>query len=158
MILRVDQHQADLHLPFALIAFNQLYQGSCNGTWNEGGTTKAPNVLWSYNTGTGYITETSPVLSYLDDGQQVAFMQRSGNSLQISVIGTSDQVTIQDWYLGQAGHVEQIRTSTGRVLLDTKVDALVSAMAAMVPPAAGQTSLTASQQMLLAPVLAASWS
>ena len=24
MILRVDQHQADLHLPFALIAFNQL--------------------------------------------------------------------------------------------------------------------------------------
>lgn len=69
-----------------LIAFNQLYQGSCNGTWNEGGTTKAPNVLWSYNTGTGYITETSPVLSYLDDGQQVAFMQRSGNSLQLVLL------------------------------------------------------------------------
>ena len=91
-------------------------------------------------------------------GHDQLWLSRSGNNLQISVIGTSDQVTIQDWYLGQAGHVEQIRTSTGRVLLDTKVDALVSAMAAMVPPAAGQTSLTTGQQMLLAPVLAASWS
>jgi hypothetical protein len=67
-------------------------------------------------------------------------------------------VTIQDWYASQAGHVEQIRTSTGRVLLDTQVDTLVSAMAALVPPTAGQTSLSATQQMLLAPVLAASWS
>ncbi len=69
-----------------VVAFNQLYQGTCNGPWNKGGTTKAPNVLWSYNTGTGYITETSPVLSYLDDGQQVAFMQRSGNSLQLVLL------------------------------------------------------------------------
>lgn len=73
-----------------LIAFNQLYQGTgagaCNGSWNQNGATKAPNVMWAYNTGTGYVVETSPVLSYEDDGKQVAFIQRSGNTLQLVLL------------------------------------------------------------------------
>ena len=71
-----------------LIAFNQIYQGAgaCNGIWNAGGTTKAPSVMWSYNTGTGYQAETSPSLSYLDSGKQVAFAQRSSNTLQLVVL------------------------------------------------------------------------
>ena len=71
-----------------IIAFNQLYQGAgaCNGSWNRSGTTKAPNTMWAYNTGTGYVVETSPVLSYYDDGKQVAFIQRSGNTLQLVLL------------------------------------------------------------------------
>lgn len=71
-----------------IVAFNQLYQGvdACNGTWNANGAVKAPNVMWSYNTGDGYITETSPVLSYYDDGKQVAFLQRSGDSLELVLL------------------------------------------------------------------------
>ena len=71
-----------------LIGFNQLYQGTgaCNGTWNANGAVKAPNVLFAYNTGNGFITETSPVLSYYDDGKQVAFLQRSGNSLELVLL------------------------------------------------------------------------
>jgi hypothetical protein len=71
-----------------IVAFNQLYQGvgACNGAWNANGAVKAPNVLFAYNTGNGFITETSPVLSYYDDGKQVAFLQRSGNSLELVLL------------------------------------------------------------------------
>lgn len=73
-----------------IIAFNQLYQGTgagaCNGSWNQTGATKAPNVMWAYNTGTNYLVETSPVLSYEDGGKQVAFIQRSGNTLQLVLL------------------------------------------------------------------------
>ena len=71
-----------------IIAFNQLYQGvgACNGTWNQNGATKAPNVLWAYNTGNGAVVETSPVLSYFDDGQQAAFIQRTGNTLELVLL------------------------------------------------------------------------
>lgn len=69
-----------------IIAFNQLYQGNCNGSWNQNGATKAPNTMWAYNTGNGYVVETSPVLSYEDDGKQVAFIQRNGNTLQLVLL------------------------------------------------------------------------
>ena len=71
-----------------IIAFNQLYQGvgACNGTWNQNGATKAPNVLWAYNTGNGAVVETSPVLSYFDDGEQAAFIQRTGNTVELVLL------------------------------------------------------------------------
>ncbi|WP_240098590.1 hypothetical protein [Thermomonas flagellata] len=69
-----------------IVAFNQLYQGQCNGPWNQNGAIKAPNVLWAYNTGNGYTVETSPVLSYHDDARQVAFVQRNGNTLQLVLL------------------------------------------------------------------------
>ncbi|MBN8260748.1 MAG: PQQ-like beta-propeller repeat protein [Xanthomonadales bacterium] len=66
-----------------VIAFNQLYNTTCNATRTN---TNAPNVMWAYNTGTGYVVETSPVLSYEDDGKQVAFIQRNGNTLQLVLL------------------------------------------------------------------------
>ena len=54
-------------------------------------------------------------------------------------------------------HVEQIKTSDGKVVLDTGVEALVQAMASFAPPAMGQMTLSAPLQTSLAPVLAASW-
>jgi hypothetical protein len=41
---------------------------------------------------------------------------------------------------------------------DTQVDLLVNAMAAFAPPAVGQTTLSATYQSALNPVIAASWS
>jgi Ca2+-binding RTX toxin-like protein len=73
------------------------------------------------------------------------------------IIGTADKATVQNWYLGNAYHVEQIKSGDGKLLQDTQVDKLVQAMAAFAPPAMGQTSLTAAQQTALAPVLAANW-
>ena len=47
--------------------------------------------------------------------------------------------------------------TNGKHLLEAQVDTLVNAMAAFMPPAAGQTSLPASYQTALNPVIAASW-
>jgi Ca2+-binding RTX toxin-like protein len=82
---------------------------------------------------------------------------KSGNNLNVSIIGTTDQLTLTNWYLGNQYHVEQFKTSDGKTLLDSQVQNLVSAMAAFSPPAAGQTTLTASQATALAPVIAANW-
>ncbi len=85
------------------------------------------------------------------------WLVKSGNNLEVSVIGTSDKAIIKDWYLGTAQHVEQI-WADGKVLTDTKVQALVDAMAGFSPPAAGQTTLSAPYQTALNPVIAANWS
>ena len=88
--------------------------------------------------------------------EQLWFM-KVGNNLQVDIIGTSDKFTLSNWYLGDQYHVEQFKTSDGKVLLDSQVQALVQAMAAFSPPPMGQTTLTASQQTALIPALAANW-
>ncbi|MFM2275490.1 MAG: hypothetical protein RL211_1362, partial [Pseudomonadota bacterium] len=82
---------------------------------------------------------------------------KSGNNLNVSIIGTNDRLTLSNWYLGAAYHVEQFKTSDGKTLLDSKVQNLVNAMAAFAPPAVGQTTLTGTAATTLAPVIAANW-
>jgi hypothetical protein len=50
-----------------------------------------------------------------------------------------------------------IRTSDGKLLLDSQVQNLVQAMAGFAPPAAGQTTLPAKYQAGLDSVIAANW-
>jgi hypothetical protein len=67
-----------------IIAFNQLYNTTCNATRTN---SAYPNVFWSYNTGTGAVVRTSPVLSWYDNGQQVAFVQsNSSNQAQLVLL------------------------------------------------------------------------
>lgn len=82
---------------------------------------------------------------------------KSGYNLEVSIIGTSDKFTLTNWYLGNQYHVEQFKTSDGKVLLDSAVQNLVQAMAAFSPPAAGQTSLVGIYATELNPVIAANW-
>jgi Ca2+-binding RTX toxin-like protein len=85
------------------------------------------------------------------------WFSKTGNNLDVSIIGTADKFTMANWYLGNQFHTEQFKTSDGKTLLDSQVQNLVSAMAAFAPPAAGQTTLSASYQASLAPVIAANW-
>ncbi|WP_265282043.1 beta strand repeat-containing protein [Verminephrobacter aporrectodeae] len=85
------------------------------------------------------------------------WFRRVGADLEVSIIGTSDKSLINNWYLGDAYHIERFQTSDGKVLLDSQVNALVSAMAAFAPPPAGQTTLAADYQTALTPTLAAGW-
>ena len=87
---------------------------------------------------------------------QLWFRQVS-NNLEVSIIGTTDKFTLNNWYLGNQYHVEQFKTSDGKTLLDSQVQNLVSAMAAFAPPAAGQTTLSAAYSTTLTPVIAANW-
>ena len=103
-------------------------------------------------------TGTVDVLSF---GGEISanqlWMRRSGNDLEISIIGTADKATVQDWYLGSAHHVEQICLSDGKTLQDSDVEILVQAMAPYAPPVMGQMDLSAAYAAQLAPVIAASW-
>ncbi|MDP2792567.1 MAG: calcium-binding protein, partial [Sulfurisoma sp.] len=85
------------------------------------------------------------------------WLRHVGNNLEAGIIGSTDTLTLENWYLGSAYHVEQFKTADGRLLLDTQVENLVQAMAAFAPPAAGQTTLPPTYQDALAPVIAANW-
>ena len=80
-----------------------------------------------------------------------------GNALEISLLGTTDKITIDSWFSGKNYQIEEFQLSNGKTLYYNQIDALVSAMAAFAPPAAGQTSLTPQQQAALQPILTASW-
>ncbi|MDP3872592.1 MAG: calcium-binding protein [Methyloversatilis sp.] len=84
------------------------------------------------------------------------WLKRVGNNLEVSVIGTTDKITVSNWYVSNQWHVEQVAASD-KILVDTQVQALVDAMAAMTPPPLGQTALSAAQVSALQPVLASSW-
>ncbi|AKJ26844.1 alkaline phosphatase [Caldimonas brevitalea] len=85
------------------------------------------------------------------------WFRRVGSDLEVSIIGTTDKTTIGGWYSASAYQVEQFKTADGKMLLNTQVNALVSAMAGFAPPAAGQTTLSADYQTSLNPVIAANW-
>lgn len=85
------------------------------------------------------------------------WFRRTDSDLEISVIGTTDKMTVTYWYINNGYRIEQFKCSDGKVLLGSQVDALVSAMAGFNPPAAGQTSLPAQYGAQLQPVLAANW-
>lgn len=82
---------------------------------------------------------------------------RQGSHLQVSVVGSSDVLYIKDWFTGSQHHVEQFVSADGQVLLDSQVDALVSAMAGFAVPAAAHSSVVPAVGDAVAPLLASSW-
>jgi Ca2+-binding RTX toxin-like protein len=120
--------------------------------------------LFGRGSGADFISDYDPTAGNTDVlsiGSDVAadqlWFRRVGSDLEVSIIGGTDKSTISNWYAGSSYHVEQFKTSDGKLLLDSQVDALVSAMAAFAPPAAGQTTLPPAYQTSLAPVIAANW-
>ncbi len=101
-------------------------------------------------------TDTLQLLTNITTKQ--LWFSHQANNLEISIIGTTDKVIIQDWYLGKSQHIETIKTSDGHTLTDANVEKLVAAMAAITPPALGQTTLTSAQHQQLDGVIAANWS
>ncbi|WP_165456654.1 calcium-binding protein [Aquabacterium lacunae] len=102
-------------------------------------------------------TLSKDVLAFGDVAANQLWFTRSGQSLVVSVIGTQDRVTVQDWFKGSAYRVEAFTSSDGRSLSSSKVNSLVSAMAKFSAPAEGTTTLPTATAKALQPVLASSW-
>ena len=96
-------------------------------------------------------------IQFTDARSDQLWFRRSGSNLEISVIGGTDKVSIDNWYSGQAYRIEEIQAADNKALSHSHVDALVSAMAAFAVPSAGQSAIPAEQQSVLQPVLASSW-
>ena len=103
---------------------DQLIGGAGNDTYLFG-RGSALDVVSDYDPTVGNI-------DILNVGSDVAnnqlWFRRAGSDLEVSIIGSTDKSTIRNWYSGSANHVEQFMTADGKMLLDSQVDALVSAM------------------------------
>jgi hypothetical protein len=62
-----------------IIAYNNIYVGASGGC-----ETTNPTAYWAYNTGTGEMVSTSPIISPY--GDQVAFIQSNGNTAQLVLL------------------------------------------------------------------------
>ncbi|MET3449667.1 calcium-binding protein [Ralstonia sp. 1138] len=84
------------------------------------------------------------VIQFSGINQNNLWFKHVGDDLQISVMGTTDQIIVKDWYVGGASgtdnHIERIRTADGLTMYDTDVEQFVQAMDAFAPPPATQTS------------------
>ncbi|MCF6323456.1 MAG: hypothetical protein L3J89_03885 [Gammaproteobacteria bacterium] len=92
-----------------------------------------------------------------DISTEQLWFSRNGDNLNVSVIGTADQLVVSNWYGDDAYQVDRFEVADGAYLLDTQVDQLVSAMAAFNPPALGELTLSPDLQTGLQPVIAAAW-
>lgn len=90
--------------------------------------------------------------------QEQIWLRQVANNLEVSIIGTGDQVTIKDWYSNVNKQIEAIQVTDGSVLTAANVQALVQAMAQFAPPTLGQTTLSAEQHQALDTIIASSWS
>ncbi|MET3431692.1 Ca2+-binding RTX toxin-like protein, partial [Herbaspirillum seropedicae] len=84
-------------------------------------------------------------IKFSDAKQTNLWFSQVGKDLQIDVLGSTDQVTVKDWYAGTSNRIERIKTADGKTMYDSDVDKLVQAMASFDPPAASQTSWTDGQ-------------
>jgi Ca2+-binding RTX toxin-like protein len=85
------------------------------------------------------------------------WLRRVDSDLELSIIGTADKITVSNWYSSSAYQIERLKTSDGKTLLSSQVNALVDAMAAFSPPASGETTLPSNYQTTLSPLIATSW-
>lgn len=132
---------------------DMLVGGTGNDTYMLGRGYKKDGVVENDSTA-GNID----IVQFLSDisADQIWF-QHVDNNLEVSVIGTADKLVIKDWYLGSAYHIEQFKTADGLTLLDSRVENLVTAMAAFLPPDIGQTTLPPAYEPALDPVITAFW-
>jgi hypothetical protein len=61
------------------------------------------------------------------------------------------------WYVNSFQQIERFRSGDGKILSNTNIDALVSAMAAFSPTAIDQHSLPSNYPNALNQVIAANW-
>ncbi|MCK9983854.1 MAG: hypothetical protein AzoDbin1_00326, partial [Azoarcus sp.] len=95
----------------------------------------------SENDTTAGNTDIAQFLAGIDEDQLWFRLVGNGKtkSLEISILGTTDKITIANWTGGNQYHVEQFKTADGKTLLDSQVQNLVTAMASFSAPPAGTT-------------------
>ncbi|RZI81910.1 MAG: hypothetical protein EOP38_17760, partial [Rubrivivax sp.] len=142
-------------------AFNDtLAGGAGNDTLIDASTTSNDIYTWGRSLGADRLSDAGgadrlDVTSGTTANQ--VWLRQVSNNLELSVIGTTDSFTINNWYGSAANQVESIKLSDGKTLSAARVQNLVNAMAGFTPPAQGQTTLPSNYQTALNGVIAANW-
>jgi len=142
-------------------AGNDTYSGGLGSdTLSDTSTTSNDIYVWGRAHGADIVTDAGgtdrlDILTGVTEDQ--VWLRQIGNNLELSVIGTTDSLTINGWYTSPSNQIESFRLADGQALLASQVQQLVNAMATFAPPAAGQTTLPANYAAALTPVIAPSW-
>ena len=84
------------------------------------------------------------------------WFSRSDKHLVIDMVGSADQITVNNWYAGQKHRLDIITTGE-RVLHVNQIDSLVNAMATFTAPLGEAAIIPQDTRDALEPVLAAAW-
>ena len=137
------------------------------GTGNDALTGGSGNDLYNFSRGDGQDT-ISDSDSFLGNQDRALFgatinpldlvISRQANDLRLAIHGSSDQITVRNWYVGTTNRIETIQAGNGQTLRSTQVDQLIQAMVGFT----AQTGLTWDQGIDQQPtqvqsILAASW-
>jgi Ca2+-binding RTX toxin-like protein len=137
------------------------------GTGNDTLTGGSGNDLYNFSRGDGQdtISDSAPISGNQDRalfGTTInpldLVISRQTNDLRLAIHGSSDRITVQNWYVGTTNRIETLQAGNGQTLLSTQVDQLIQAMAGFTQ----QTGLTWDQAIDQRPqdvetVLAGSW-
>lgn len=85
------------------------------------------------------------------------WFRHQNQDLQISVIGSQQEVIVQNWYASSSERPRDITAGEHATLLYSNVENLVQAMAAFAPPVSATAMLADAELQRLQPVLAANW-
>ena len=96
-------------------------------------------------------------LHFMEVNHDQLWFSRSENDLVIGVIGTQDNIIVNDFYNPQLDHRVENIVAGNKQLSYAQVDNLVNAMSNFAVPSAGQINLPQDYQEQLTSVLAANW-
>lgn len=92
--------------------------------------------------------------SGIDESQ--LWFSRDGDDLVTSVLGSDDQVRVQDWYSNDDQKLDSIHTDEASIT-SNQLEQLVTAMASFGDPAAGEVTLTPQEENQVQSAIASSW-
>jgi hypothetical protein len=85
------------------------------------------------------------------------WFSRSGNDLEIVLLGSGDQMSVANWFGSGASHLRGIVLSDGESIVAAQINQLVDAMSQFSPPLPGEAQYTPVENQALAPLVASSW-
>ena len=144
---------------------DELYGGEGNDTLRGGSGNDSYHFSAGFGVDTIYNHDTSADstdVARFDDSVSIEdlWFSRSSDDLQINMVGTNDQITIDQWYEGNDYQLDQFEvgseTSTS-VLLNNQLDRLVTAMADYSVPSGVGSVVAEDVQEKLASTIAAVW-
>lgn len=100
--------------------------------------------------------EDVDVLEVAGSAIERLWLSRENDNLIIDLLGSSDRVTVQDWYSSEDFRLDVIKAGD-YVLYANQTEALVNAMASFAPPVAGEVNITQVQREQLNAVIVANW-
>ena len=97
------------------------------------------------------------VLFGTDISTEQLWFSQTGDDLQVDLVGSTDQLTVDNWFVGEQYQIAQFVTADSDLLLNSQVQLLVNAMAAFDVPTGSELELPTNVADQIDPVIAVAW-